>query len=182
MDEDGLRRCNWRQGGQEVWLALRRASTVKTFDTYRNQDFGLQSLLRLPASPEESPHAIKGIKVKVLKALVDGAIASFQHFPEADRSRAEEVAEQLAQKLQGGGNRRPTATELLDHLTDPHRTIFPRPPFNKRGRAHLSSYDEPCVMGEVEVIRDPSVSAPTLSGSIFLVEPRNLSDANISIG
>lgn len=155
------------KGGQEVWLALRRAHTVCTFNTaYRNEDFGVESVLLLPRGV--TAHA-----VKVVKAIVDGSIASFQHFPEEDRSRAEEVGEQLAGKLRGG-SQRPSAPELLDHLTDPDRTVFPGPPFNNRGRAHLNSYDEPCVVGEIQVFVDEKVSTPTLSGSIFLVERGDL--------
>ena len=155
------------KGGQEAWLALRRADSVTVFETRDSSpDLGVKSILRVPSGGTARA-------VKAVKAVVDGSIASFQHFSKSDRSRAEEVAEQLAKNLRGGG-KRPTAAELVDHLTNPHRTLFPRPPFNNRGRAQLNSYDEPCVVGEVQVIVDEKVSSPTLSGSIFLVEPRDL--------
>ena len=154
------------RAGWHIWHGMRAAaSAVETARAATPaQDFGLTATARVPAN-------VHATAIGAVKGVVDGAIASFQRFP--DNARAHEVADVLASVLPGTD-----ARTLLEQLTDPHDAVFREPPFNANGRLALNPCDDRCVAGELSVVVDPSLKCPLLSGRLAHVKPTPESGPN----
>jgi hypothetical protein len=151
------------RAGWSMWRGMSRASGSHDLGAphaHSGEDFGLIATLRVPAG-------VRCTAVSAVKAVVDGAIASFQRFP-AESERAREVASLLAPAL-GEAEQ-----EVLGWLTEDRARLFLEPPFNRRGRVALNPCDDRCVVGELTVIADPSIATPLMSGRIAAVVPITL--------
>ena len=155
------------EGGQHVWVAMRRQPDRVRDSGWRDEgqrSFAVLAKLRVPVDEVPSP-------ADAVKALVDGAIASFQRFDDDQPVRVEEISGQLSDKLRYKGVPLLRACEARDLLT--HRrvpVVFAGPPFTMKGYARLDPCDDRCVAGDIEVTHDASVDAPIFDGELFPVE------------
>lgn len=169
--EPGTRLATWSRiprllsgdTARPMWLAMRQALVdghvlVETWDVPDGTPFGIRLTVHAPAGGPRSA-------VAASEPLVDGALSALQA-GEPD-SHAAMIADILGPKLGVDSG------QLLK-LVRERVAVLPGSPFRLRsGGVQLSPCDHLCVVGEVSVVSDPTISTVETSGQVFLVEPKD---------
>ena len=146
-----------------MWLASRQALVdgdilVETWDVPDGTPFGIRLTVHAPPGGPRSA-------VAASEPLVDGALSALQ--AGEPNIGAAMIANALGAKLA-------VDPDQLLELVRERVAVLPGSPFRLRhGGVQLSPCDHLCVVGEVIVVSDPTITTVQTSGEVFLVEPKD---------
>jgi hypothetical protein len=145
-----------------MWLAIRQALVdgavlVETWDVPDGTPFGIRLTVHAPPGGPRSA-------VAASEPLVDGALSGLQ--AGEPHQHAAMIAYALGAKLG-------VDSDQLLELVRERVAVLPGSPFRLRhGGVQLSPCDHLCVVGEVSLVTDPTITTVETSGQVFLVEPK----------